>query len=121
MIKNNLLTTIISIALICITILTLPTLSFITAYVNPEALKWFHFSFLIIILLAYVFILLFRSKRFYLPMISFIGVSIIWFIYYTVSQGNTYIIPSFSLVATISVINIGLCIPYIVTLIKDLN
>ena len=121
MFKNNLFTTILQIVLISIIILTLPILSFITTYINPRALKMFHFSFLIVILLSYIFLCLFKGKKFFLPMIAFIIVSIIWFIFYGLTQGIEAIIPSFSFVLVLTVINIGLVIPYIILLIKNYN
>ena len=119
MIENNKITKIISIALISIVVLALPIMTTITSYINPEALKGFHFSFLFLILLAYIFILLFRTKLFFLPMISFIGVASIWFVFYSITQGITNIIPSFAFVITISVINIAINIPYVINLVKE--
>ena len=111
MFKNNLLSTILTIVLIALVILVLPIMTIITAYINSEALKGFHFSFLIVILLAYSFILLFRTKLFFLPMISFLDVAILWFMFYSMSQGNLYMVPSVSLVLTVSGFNIVMNIP----------
>jgi hypothetical protein len=119
MFKNNLFSVMTTIILIALITLLLPILSFMTAYVNSDTLKAFHYSFLIVILLAYNFVVLFRVKRFYLMMISFTVVAFIWFTLFGVSQGITTIIPSFSFVLTISIINLLFGIIYTITLIKE--
>ena len=119
MLENNLFTKIFTVVILSVTILTLPVLSYITAYVNPEALNAFHYGFLIAILAEFIFMLIFRSKRFYLPTISLIIISIIWFILYTVSQGINVIVPSFSFVLIFSIISLVISIPYVIKLFRD--